>query len=737
MPAWFYAWIELKERCRKRHREHMRANWLIFLLLAAGLASTASAQRVAVTIDAAKPGSPISKLMFGGFMEPATTSIWAEMLSDRKFFNEINSQPDPAPAATGAGRMMGATRRWRPIGADGFVAMDREQAYVGEHSPVIRLEQATPHGIAQAGLPLRGGQAYNGRIVVTGSPGTKVGVSLIWGTNPGDRETLTLGSLSSRYATFPLKFTALTDSDSGVLEIAGTGGGSFHIGAVSLMVADNVEGFRPGMIRKLKEQGITLTRWPGGNFVSAYDWRDGIGDRDKRPTRMDPVWRRLEPNDMGIDEYLALNRLLGAEPYIAVNTGFGDAHSAADEVEYVNGSPDTPMGKLRAAKGHPQPYNVKIWGIGNEMYGPWQFGYMSINQYWVKHNMIVQAMKQVDPAIKVIASGASIEEVSWCAIEEEQFARRAKLSVKLPIEYGSDLDFSGAMLAHSADYMDFLSEHFYAYPLMSFDAAEQHFVDANDPLEDQVRRLPNKVEFKFEAWQEYLKRMPFLKDKNIKFALDEWSPRMQTTQGGRGAQGGGQQAGGRGAPGSGAASAMSSPLSLVLTYHEMFRHSDMVAMSVNTGGMRGVATDRAGDGIGFRLEGLVMKVMHDHFSGSMPVSVTGNSPQRPIRGTVGVDTSARPSGSPTYPLDVFAALSADRKKLLISVVNPTESVHEADLSITGAQVGSHVRLWQITAPAANTANTAMQGLTEVPVSQVPSRVAVPPASVNVYELELR
>jgi alpha-N-arabinofuranosidase len=715
----------------------MRTNRLGFLLLAAGLASTAPAQRVAVTIDAAKPQAPISRLMFGGFIEPATTAIWAEMLSDRKFFNEINSQPDAAPPA-GAGRMMGAARRWRPIGPDGFVTADRAHAYVGEHSPMVRLEPATPHGIAQTGLALRGGQAYSGRIVVAGSPGAKVGVTLIWGTNPGDRQTVTLDSLSSRYTTFPLKFTAAADSDSGALEIAGAGSGSFHIGAVSLMVADNVEGFRPGMIRKLKEQGITLTRWPGGNFVSAYDWRDGIGDPDKRPTRMDPVWRRLEPNDVGIDEYVALDRLLGAEPYIAANTGFGDARSAADEVEYVNGSPDTPMGKLRAANGHREPYNVKIWGIGNEMYGPWQFGYMSIDQYWVKHNMIVQAMKKVDPTIQVIGAGASIEEVSWCAIEEEQFSRRAKLSMKLPIEYGSAADWTGAMLAHSADYMDLLSEHFYAYPLMAFDAAAQHFVDVNDPLADQVRRLPNKVEFKFEAWQEYLKRMPFLKDKNIKFAFDEWSPRMQTAQGGRGAAGGAPQAGGRAAAGAGGGSAaMSSPLSLALTYHEMFRHSDMVALSVNTGGMRGVATDRTGDGTGFRLEGLVMKIMHDHFSDSMPVSVTGNSPQRPIKGTVGVDTSAQPSGSPTYPLDVFAALSADRKKLLISIVNPTESVQEADLSITGAQASGHVRMWQITAPEASAVNAAIQGLSEIPVSQAPGRVAAPPASVSVYELELR
>ena len=122
---------------------------------------------------------------------------------------------------------------------------------------------------------------------------------------------------------------------------------------------------------------------------------------------------------------------------------------------------------------------------------------------------------------------------------------------------------------------------------------------------------------------------------------------------------------------------MLNPLTNALVYHEFFRHSDKVGLGVATGGMGGVASDTYGDAIGLRMEGLVMKVLHDHFAGALPVAVNGNSPQRPAKGTVGIDTSARPSGSPTYPLDVFAALSADRKTLSISVVNPTETSRSA------------------------------------------------------------
>ena len=262
---------------------HSTKQWFLISILVALLAGIAAAQPVAAAIDAAHTGQPITKLIFGGFMEPATTQVWAEMLSDRKFFNEINSKPAASPAG-GFGRR-GPQRRWTPVGADEFVAMDSKNAYVGERSPRIRLEAATPHGISQSGITLRAGRAYTGRVVMAGSPGAKVDVTLIWGPNAEDRQTINIPTLTANYARFPLKFTAKTDTSEGRFEIVGSGSGTFHIGAVSMMPADNVSGFKAASIRLLKEQGISIARWPGGNFVSAYDWRDGIGEADKRPPR--------------------------------------------------------------------------------------------------------------------------------------------------------------------------------------------------------------------------------------------------------------------------------------------------------------------------------------------------------------------------------------------------------------------------------------------------------------------
>lgn len=215
-----------------------------------------------------------------------------------------------------------------------------------------------------------------------------------------------LGALSADYHTFTFSFKA-EKSGPARFEIAGTGTGSFHVGAVSLMPADNLAGWRPEVIAVLKSLHSGVYRFPGGNVVSAFEWRYAIGDPDKRPPVYDPVWRALQPNDIGPDEFMTMCKLLEVEPYITVNAGTGDDWSARELVEYCNGSVTTPMGTLRAANGHPEPYRVKFWGIGNEMWGiSYQYGALKLNQFEYKHNQFARAMKQVDPTIQLIASGA-------------------------------------------------------------------------------------------------------------------------------------------------------------------------------------------------------------------------------------------------------------------------------------------------------------------------------------------
>src|ERR1017187_8022929 len=131
--------------------------WFLLAALAAALAGNAPAQSVTAGIDATRTAQPIAKLVFGGFMEPATTRVWAEMLYDRKFLIEINSKPQPAAPSGGFGRR-GPQPRWMPVGADESITMDSRNPYVGEWSPLIRVDAAAVHGISQLGMALRAGR---------------------------------------------------------------------------------------------------------------------------------------------------------------------------------------------------------------------------------------------------------------------------------------------------------------------------------------------------------------------------------------------------------------------------------------------------------------------------------------------------------------------------------------------------------------------------------------------------
>jgi alpha-L-arabinofuranosidase len=342
----------------------------LLFLLALPCAASSQTRIVNATIDTTKTGAPISKNIYGQFLEHGgdivNTGVWSEMLVDRKFFYPVaTSAPKPPPVmgnAAGNPRFNRIpTRWWAPIGGDDVVTMDTKAPYTGDHTPLVKLDAKEPHGFSQSGIAVRKGKAYTGRIVLAGSPGAVVKVTLIWGKEAADRQTVTIArsaprTASSRCATPP------ADTDDATLEITGTGTGSFHVGTVSLMPADNIEGFRPEVIAALKQLRFGVLRFPGGNFVSSYEWRYGVGDIDKRPPIFDPVWHAVQPNDVGTDEFLTLCRLLGVDPYITVNAGFGDAWSARELVEYTNGAATTPMGKWRAANGHPSAVSREVLG---------------------------------------------------------------------------------------------------------------------------------------------------------------------------------------------------------------------------------------------------------------------------------------------------------------------------------------------------------------------------------------
>ncbi len=163
--------------------------------------------------------------------------------------------------------------------------------------------------------------------------------------------------------------------------------------------------FDPDVVRLSREWKPTLLRWPGGNFVSHYHWRDGTGPLDRRPTRRNFAWDGLETNFFGTTEFIHFCKLIGAQPHITVNTGTGSPEEAAAWVEYANGSPETPMGRLRAQTGDVEPYGVAIWEVGNEIHGSWQGGYHGADENAARFKEFTAAMRAVDPGIELIATG--------------------------------------------------------------------------------------------------------------------------------------------------------------------------------------------------------------------------------------------------------------------------------------------------------------------------------------------
>ncbi len=683
-------------------------------LLAAVLTASAGAQtsplgtRIAVTIDASKARAPISPYLYGQFIEHigdlVNRSVWAEMLDDRKFYYPINSETaPPAPAAGPLRRRQ--PNRWRPIGPDSAVVMDREHPYVGEHTPRISLDGGEPRGIQQAGLALRNSKAYSGRVVLAADPGAKIAISLVWGRRPGDRHTVPVTGLKSAYTKFPLRFTAEGDTDNGRIEIAGTGSGSLRVGAVSLMPADNIRGFRRDTTGLLKQLRSGMYRFPGGNFLSAHEWRDAIGDPDRRPPRWDPVWSALQPNDVGTDEFLTFCELLGVDAFISVNAGFGDAHSAAELVEYVNGAADTPMGKLRAANGHPAPYNVKWWGIGNEMYGPWQFGYMALKQYVIKHNMFARAMRAVDPAITLLATGATPDEMTVNGIS-------LRVTGKVVGDYGSEGDWTGGLVANCLDKIDVMSEHYYSYDRERFDLSQSKRVPVEEPLVDASYRAANRVRNKVEAYEEYSRRFPALANKHLQIAIDEWARTRLPAN-------------------------LKQSLANALVFHEMFRHTELIRMAGHTMGTSSIEYNAMEAAL--NTTGLLFQLYRDHF-GSVPVEVGGNLPPPAPKYPVGGDQPRVNAGSPTYPVDVSAALTSDGRFLTLAIVNPTESNQELDLTTKGVELRGKGRRWSMTGPTID----AMTGLSrrevqvvETPLGEAPKILQVAPISIDLYEFERR
>ncbi len=243
----------------------------------------------------------------------------------------------------------------------------------------------------------------------------------------------------------------------------------------------NKKGFRLDVLRAVRDLHPSIIRWPGGNFSSGYHWLDGVGPREKRPKRFDMAWRAEEPNVFGTDEFLEWCRLVDAEPFIVVNAGNGTPEEAAGWVEYCNLKSETYYASLRRRYGHSEPYGVKLWGIGNELYGRWQIGFCVDGSECARRTIeFANEMRKVDPNIEIVAVGCE------------------------------DPEWNLEMVKNAGEYFDYLSVHIY----VGGDKPYRELAAVSMDIERRLRSVYGLVQSV---------RRKYRIKREIRLAFDEWN----------------------------------------------------------------------------------------------------------------------------------------------------------------------------------------------------------------------
>ena len=248
----------------------------------------------------------------------------------------------------------------------------------------------------------------------------------------------------------------------------------------------NEDGFRLDVVELVRELGSTTIRYPGGNFVSGFRWEDSVGPREKRPVRRDLAWHSLETNQVGVDEFARWLKLTGSELMMAVNLGTRDIEAALDLLEYCNHPSGTALSDQRIANGTPEPHDIRMWCLGNEMDGPWQTGYMTADDYGKLAARTAQAMKAADRGLELVVCGSS--------------------GSSMPT-FG---DWERTVLEHAYEHVDFISCHAYyqerggdldSYLASSLDM--QYFIETVVSTADHVGnklRSSKKIKLSFDEW---------------------------------------------------------------------------------------------------------------------------------------------------------------------------------------------------------------------------------------------
>lgn len=305
----------------------------------------------------------------------------------------------------------GAAFGWIPT--DDAVRTTPDSSLEGDRAQRVVLSEATGGLLQRTHLPLHRTEGYELRCRLRATDRTTVTV----GVYPPDADPTVDEPIDSsafevdrEWRTVDTELAVAPPDEIAAdaayaVAITAPGGCDLVVDRLTLYPDDHVDKADPEVVSYLQEADLPLLRWPGGNFVSGYRWRDGVGPIDERPSRVNPAWGHVESNLFGTAEFISFCETVGCEPMICVNAGDGTPAEAARWVEYCNGSTDTEMGALRAEHGHPEPFDVKYWEIGNELFGQWQVGWTTPSGNADRYRQFREAILEVDPDVEVQACG--------------------------------------------------------------------------------------------------------------------------------------------------------------------------------------------------------------------------------------------------------------------------------------------------------------------------------------------
>ena len=343
---------------------------LIFILSGLAAAPQAAGPVPLKIYPEALHAGRITPLFYGNFIElldDLIPGMWAEMLGNRGF----EGVEPTASWVYHQGALNLSDRDWE---AGPGWTLDTEKPFNALRSARLNASAATPGRLTQGGLAVKKGLTYRfSGWFRADAPGLKITAALKAALPDGTWMTLGLFDLPSPGADWARKegrFVSTGTTDRAAFELSVGGSGHLWADKVSLMPGDAIDGWRRDVVEAVREMRPAVLRWGGSTAdPGGYKWKDGVGERDRRLPFRNPVWGRLDLMDVGIEEILYFCKAVGAEPLLCVSFGDGPS-SARDVVEYVNGPADSPWGKNRAANGHPAPYGVKYWQVGNEIEDP-------------------------------------------------------------------------------------------------------------------------------------------------------------------------------------------------------------------------------------------------------------------------------------------------------------------------------------------------------------------------------